>query len=110
MRRVRADMKVARHFVYPEYGFHATAFAIVDVNFLRVINESDLVSAQIVLNVEAKNYIYIYIYDDEIFLLIQIKRKKVADKFLFTFAIDIKYGNVQSDWNFLIILSAIVNE
>jgi hypothetical protein len=44
-------VEISWHFVNPESGFHAAALAVINIYFDRVIDEADLVTAKIVLNV-----------------------------------------------------------
>lgn len=57
VRGVSGHMKVSGHFVDAERGLHATSFAVVYVGFHRVFDETNFVSAQIVLYVESKDFI-----------------------------------------------------
>ena len=54
VRGVRAHVKVSRHLVDLEHCFHATALAMIDVNFGCVLDEADFVAAQVVLNIKTE--------------------------------------------------------
>lgn len=56
MSRMSRDMKIARHFVHSELGSHSTALAVVDISLDRVVYEADLVTTQIVLNINSEDY------------------------------------------------------
>lgn len=56
VRSVRAHVEVAWNFVDLENGFHSASFAVIDINFRCVLDETDFVSTQVVLDVETKVY------------------------------------------------------
>ena len=49
---VSGDMKIARHSIDEKVGNEKATFAIVDVNFLGVLQETHFMPTHVVLNVE----------------------------------------------------------